>query len=185
MEENFIAGAYNVLPNMAMVRVMEGVMASLGDMAFDEEEFAFAKTVAAQYPEELRKKSLEHHELPLDAIDAGLWPTYRPAQNEGEVMSGSTDVADVSWIVPTGQIGTTCWALGVPGHSWANTATGGVSIGHKGMMHAAKGMALAGAKYILDPELIREAREEFEEATKDRPYTSPIPPDVLPRKVEA
>jgi aminobenzoyl-glutamate utilization protein B len=185
MAENFIAGAYNVLPNMAMVRVMEGVMASLGDMAFDEDEFAFAQTVASQYPEELRKKSLEHNKVPLDAIDAGLWPTYRTAQNEGEVMSGSTDVADVSWIVPTGQIGTTCWALGVPGHSWANTATGGVSIGHKGMLHAAKGMALSAAKYILDPELIREAREEFEEATKDRPYTSPIPADVMPRKVEA
>lgn len=184
MTENFIAGAYNVLPNLSMVRVMEGVMAELGDMTFDEEEVAFGKRVASQYPEELRKKSLEHHKLPLDAVDAGLWPTYRPAQNVGEVMSGSTDVADVSWITPTGQIGTTCWALGVPGHSWANTATGGVSIGHKGMMHAAKGMALTAAKYVLDPALIKEARDEFEEATKDRPYKSPIPADVMPRKVE-
>jgi aminobenzoyl-glutamate utilization protein B len=182
MQENFVAGAYNTLPNMAMVRVMEGVMESLGDVEFTDEEYAFGKRVAEQYPLELRRAMIEKKDFPEDAIEQGLWATYRPAHNEGEVMPGSTDVADVSWITPTGQIGTTCWAFGVPGHSWANTATGGVSIGHKGMIHAAKGMALTAAKYILDPALIKEAREEFEEATKDRPYKSPIPEHVQPRK---
>jgi aminobenzoyl-glutamate utilization protein B len=185
MQEIFIAGAYNVLPNLAMVKVMEEVMAGLGDMTFTDDEVAYGKQVVGQYPDDIRKKVLDNLELPDDAFDAGLWPAYRETRNVGEVMSGSTDVADVSWIAPTGQIGTTCWALGAPGHSWAHTATGGVSIGHKGMMHAAKGMAITAAKYILDPALIREARDEFNEATKDRPYTSPIPAHVMPRKVEA
>lgn len=185
MEEIFVAGAYNVLPNMAMVKVMEGVMAELGDMDFTEDEVAFGKRVVEQYPDDIRRKVMDNLELPDDAFDAGLWAGYRETRNIGEVMSGSTDVADVSWIAPTGQIGTTCWALGAPGHSWAHTATGGTSIGHKGMIHAAKGMALTAAKYVLDPALVKEAREEFEAATKDRPYTCPIPADVMPRKVEA
>jgi aminobenzoyl-glutamate utilization protein B len=184
LHENFVAGAYNLLPNMSMVRVMEEVMESLGELEFDDEEIAFGKRILEQYPEELRRSVLERAELPADAIEAGLWSGFRTHRNAGEPMAGSTDVGDVSWITPTGWIGTTCFALGAPGHSWAHTATSGVSIGHKGMIHAAKGMAISAARYILDPSLIKEARDEFAEATKGRPYKSPIPPHVMPRKVE-
>ncbi len=103
-------------------------------------------------------------------------------RDAGEVGSGSTDVADVSWITPTAQFRTTCFALGVPGHSWANTSTGGVSIGHKGMLHAAKGMAVAAAAFMLDPALVQAAKDEFAESTVGRPYQCPIPAHVQPRK---
>ncbi|MEJ7837952.1 MAG: hypothetical protein WKF81_04005, partial [Thermomicrobiales bacterium] len=99
-----------------------------------------------------------------------------------ELGAGSTDVADVSWIAPTGQIRATCFAIGVPGHSWANTATGGVAIGRKGMLHAAKGMAITAADFILDPALLQQAKAEFAASTAGRPYACPIPAHVQPRK---
>ena len=138
--------------------------------------------MAQQYPEPLRAGILAKRHLPTAIVNDGLSAEVWPMRDAGEVGSGSTDVADVSWITPTSQFRTTCFALGVPGHSWANTSTGGVSIGHKGMLHAAKGMALTGAEFILDPALLAEAKAEFIESTKGRPYQCPIPPEVQPRK---
>lgn len=106
-------------------------------------------------------------------------------RDAGEVGSGSTDVADVSWITPTAQFRTTCFAQGVPGHSWANTSTGGVPIGHKGMLLAAKDMAITGARFILEPDLLEEAKAEFAQSTRGRPYQCPISPHVQPRKPPA
>jgi len=123
---------------------------------------------------------LEKAHLPPDLLDAGVSGDPWPIRDAGEVGAGSTDVSDVSWIVPTAQITTTTWALGIPGHSWAVVATGAMSIGHKGMLHAAKAMAITAADTIRDPSLIALARAEFIEATKGRPYRCPVPEDVPP-----
>jgi aminobenzoyl-glutamate utilization protein B len=182
LEENFISGAYNMLPNKVITRKMADVLESLGPIAFSEEDYAYGREVAQQYPEPLRAGILAKRHLPTSIVNDGLSAEVWPMRDAGEVGSGSTDVADVSWITPTSQFRTTCFALGVPGHSWANTSTGGVSIGHKGMLHAAKGMALTGAEFILDPALLAEAKAEFAASTAGRPYQCPIPPEVQPRK---
>lgn len=181
--ENFISGAYNMLPNKVISRTMASVLDDLGEIAFDDEDYAYGKAVAAQYPEPLRRSLLTKRHMPEDIANDGLSATVWPLRDAGEVGSGSTDVADVSWITPTSQFRTTCFAIGVPGHSWANTSTGGVGIGHKGMLHAAKGMAITAAEFITDPELLQAAKDEFAESTKGRPYACPIPADVKPRKV--
>ncbi|HYI25748.1 MAG TPA: hypothetical protein VD767_10090, partial [Thermomicrobiales bacterium] len=134
------------------------------------------------FPVELRAFLLEQDQVPLDMIDAGLTGAVWPITDRGEVMPGSTDVSDVSWIAPTAQITTATWALGIPGHSWAVTATGAMTIGHKGMLHAAKVMAITGADAIADPGLIDRAQAEFREVTAGRPYQCPIPPHVQPRR---
>ena len=180
--ENFVSGAYNMLPNKVITRQMGQVLSDLGPIAFDDDEYAYGKTVAEQYPEKLRSGLLEKRRLPASIVNDGLSAEVWPVRDAGEVGSGSTDVADVSWITPTSQFRTTCFALGVPGHSWANTSTGGVSIGHKGMLHAAKGMALTAAEFILDPALLQEAKDEFAAATAGRPYQCPVPADIQPRK---
>jgi aminobenzoyl-glutamate utilization protein B len=113
-------------------------------------------------------------------IDHGLTGEVWPARDADEVGAGSTDVSDVSWIAPTGQITAATWALGVPGHSWAITATGGMSIGHKGMIHAAKALAIAAADFIQDPDLIAAARAEFAASTAGRPYQCPVPAHIPP-----
>ncbi len=182
LEENFIAGAYNMLPNKVITRKMGEVLESLGPIEFTEDEYAYGKAVAQQYPEELRAGILRKRKLPEFIINDGLSAEVWSMRDEGELGSGSTDVADVSWITPTAQFRTTCFALGVPGHSWANTSTSGVSIGHKGMLHAARGMAITGAEFVLDPALLQQAREEFAASTAGRSYTCPIPDHVQPRK---
>jgi aminobenzoyl-glutamate utilization protein B len=182
MEENFIAGAYNMLPNKVITGKMGEILESLGPIEFTEDEYAYGKAVAQQYPEELRAGILRKRRLPESIVNDGLSAEFWPMRDEGELGSGSTDVADVSWITPTAQFRTTCFALGVPGHSWANTSTGGVSIGHKGMLHAARGMAITGAEFILDPALLQQAKDEFAASTAGRPYQCPIPDHVQPRK---
>ena len=74
---------------------------------------------------------------------------------------GSTDVGDVSWNVPTAGFGTATWVPGTPAHSWQAVAAGGMSIGHKGMMLAAKVLAETARSLYTDAELIAKAKAEF------------------------
>jgi aminobenzoyl-glutamate utilization protein B len=182
VEENFISGAYNMLPNMAISGEMDRVLAELGAIPFDEADFAYGKGVAAQYPESTRIDQLQKRHIPTSVVNDGLLAAPDPMRDGEEAGTGSTDVADVSWITPTAQFRTTCFALGVPGHSWANTATGGVGIGHKGMLHAAKGMAITASRLIQDPALLQAAKDEFAASTAGRPYQCPIPAHVSPRR---
>ena len=183
VEENFLSGAYNMLTNMVMSEHMIAVLEELGPLEFTDEEKAYALKISQSFPESLRKGILASEHLPESIVDEGLNGDVWPIRDAGKVLPGSTDVSDVSWITPCSQITTACFPLAVPGHSWAITSTSGVSIGHKGMLHAAKAMAIVGADFITDPDLLAKAKAEFEEATKGRPYACPVPADVQPRKV--
>ena len=76
---------------------------------------------------------------------------------------GSTDVGDVSWIVPTAGFGTATWVPGTPAHSWQAVAAGGMSIGHKGMMLAAKVLAETARDLFTNAELVAGVKAEFED----------------------
>jgi aminobenzoyl-glutamate utilization protein B len=181
VEENFISGIYNLLPNSVLIDVMMQALEDLGPIDFTAEEKEFAQTIARAYPEDLRKGVLAAQRLPESLLDEGVTGDVFPIRGVGEVMKAGTDVADVSWVVPTGQVTTACFVLGTPGHSWANTATSGMSIGHKGMIHAAKALAVTAAQLVLNPDLIDAAKAEFSQSTANRPYQSPIPEHVTPR----
>jgi aminobenzoyl-glutamate utilization protein B len=89
--------------------------------------------------------------------------------------SGSTDVGDVSWHVPTGGLSAACFAAGSPGHSWQNVAAVGSPIGHKGMMTAAKVLALSMAEMLQNPSAVKDAKADFDRRMKGRTYTTIIP----------
>jgi aminobenzoyl-glutamate utilization protein B len=184
LEENFISGAYNMLSNSVISETMLRVLERLDPLEFTGEEIAYARTIEESFPESLRRGILAADDLPESLLGQGLSGVVWPIRDAGKVMPGSTDVSDVSWITPTSQITTTCWPLAVPGHSWAITACDGMSIGHKGMVHAAKAMAITAAEFIADPELLGKAKEEFTASTEGRPYQCPIPPHVKPRNPE-
>ena len=185
VEEEFISGIYNLLPNKVLINRMGEILEDIGPIEFSPEEIAFAQEIESAYPLELRESVLRSANLPIELASAGLTGGIYPAGDTSEVRKGGTDVADVSWVTPTVQLRTACFPLGVPGHSWANTATAGMSIGHKGMLLAAKAMAIMAADLILHPELLAEAKAEFAESTKGRPYVSPIPAHVKPRTAVA
>ena len=94
----------------------------------------------------------------------------RPLGSERKVLpfelyaaKSSTDVGDVSWMVPTSDLITATWVPGTVAHSWQAVAAGGTSIGTRGMLVAAKTLALTAVDLFLDPELIEEARNELKE----------------------
>ena len=101
---------------------------------------------------------------------------YNPVAKSG----GSTDVGDVSWVVPTGQFNALTWAAGTAGHSWQAVAQGKSSIAHKGMLLAAKVLACTGYEYLTDTALIEEAKETWLQMLDGETYPNPIPPDLKP-----
>ncbi len=186
-EIDFITGCYDVLPNAVMSDLLYEKMAEIDDMKFTEQERAFARELQASFPEGSVQRGFDwmktssSAELAPAEMDDPLWERVLPHSPTPPLMGGSTEVADVSWITPTGQITTTCWPLGTPGHSWQTVAACGSTIGAKGMIFAAKTMALAGLDLLTKPTLLASAKAEFGIARDGREYVSPLPPDATPK----
>ncbi|MDE2819293.1 MAG: amidohydrolase [Chloroflexota bacterium] len=186
-EIEFLTGCYEILPNDVMSDLLYEKMAEIDDMRFSDQEREFAKALQASFPDGSVKRGFDWAQISSSArldpadIDDPLWERVLPHSPTPPLLGGSTEVADVSWITPTGQITTTCWPLGTPGHSWQTVASSGSSIGAKGMIFAAKAMALAGLDLLTKPELLAEATAEFEVARAGRDYVSPLPPEATPK----
>ena len=75
---------------------------------------------------------------------------------------GSTDVGDVSWVVPTVQARGATYAIGTPGHSWQLTAQGKTPAAHKGLVHVAKVMAGTAVDVIQDEVLLARAKADHQ-----------------------
>ncbi len=86
-------------------------------------------------------------------------------------------MGDISWRVPTGGLSAACFAVGSPGHSWQNAAAIGSPIGHKGLVVAAKVLALSAADLLQDSQALQDARADFQERMKGRKYATRIPKD--------
>ncbi len=161
------SGSYEMLPNVTGARVLHANLDWLGPVEFGAEDQAFAR--------ELQRS-------------AGIEPTgvdgkVRPFEEDApEPEGGSTDVADVSWIVPTVQLVVSTAPAGVPWHSWAVVAASGMSIGQAGMIHAAKALSATMVDLFEDPEQLRAMRREFDDKTRGVTYEAYIPdgPPPLP-----
>jgi aminobenzoyl-glutamate utilization protein B len=94
----------------------------------------------------------------------------------GPPQGGSTDVADVSWNVPTIHVSVTTAPIGAPWHGWPVVACGGMSIGHKGMVWASKALATTTVDLFRDPKLVQGVRAEFAKSTESVTYKPYIPP---------
>jgi aminobenzoyl-glutamate utilization protein B len=147
-DHEIIGGVYNLLSIEALARVMNEKLNEVGGYSYTPDEEAFAKKIYAT----LAKPSVEiGSQAKVQAFDF-----ERPGL-------GSTDVADVSWTVPTVGLRTATWVPGTPAHSWQATAAGGMSIGYKGMNVASQTLALMGRELFTRPDLIAKAKKEFEE----------------------
>ncbi len=187
-ERKFIDGLADTISNFALERVLFENFRELGVPSYTKEEDAFADGlagtypgndevpgVAAKYDEESYEKVRELQKKRGHAMNAFLAPLYQgPA-----FKAGSTDVGDVSWLTPTAQIHVAAWPNGCPGHSWQNVSCGRTEIGHKAAVHAGKVLAAAAVDLFLKPELLAEARSEFERRTRGG-YVCPIPKEAVP-----
>ncbi len=145
-EHEIVMSYWNVLPNETLAAVAHRNLAKVGGVDYTPEEQAFAEKIRA---------TLVDSRTPM-----GVQKTIEPITT-GLVGSASTDMGDVSWNVPTAQVTTATFVPGVPAHSWEATACTGMSIGFKGMMNAAKALALTAADLLRDPAAIAKARQEF------------------------
>lgn len=155
-------GTYELLPNETLAKVMHTNLTRVGGMNYTAEEKAFAEKIS---------KSLGF-ETPKYGDATGI----KPLVGERSGSGGSTDVGDVSWTVPTVGLTTATWVPGTPAHSWQAVAAGGMSIGRKGMVMAAKTLSLTVTDLFENPQLIKDAKVEFEKArgSKEFKYQSMV-----------
>lgn len=179
LEEIFCSAVASVLSNHYLADLQYDAMKVIGPIDFTDEEIAFAETINSNYPEVMIEDQIKYMtdtlHIPEEKVRKPLLAENFPASDQDDVSGGSTDVGDMSWCVPLSMVTATCWPMAAPGHSWGNVATGGMSIGHKGMMHAAKIMAVAAMDCYSDPVHIQKARAEFDKSTANKPYKSMIP----------
>jgi len=184
VEEIFGSSCANVLSNHYLADLQYAAMQVIGDIPFTAEEMTFAQRITDEYPTEMFTDSVKYFceklKVPEEIARQPLIAQNLPSTDESEVSGGSTDVGDMSWCTPVSMLNTTCFPTAAPGHSWGNVATGGMSIGHKGMLHAAKVMAIAAIDCYTDPIHIQKARAEFEAAIKKQSYRSLIPAGAKP-----
>jgi len=181
-EVDLLKAIHEILPNRQMEGILAESMQAVGAPGFTEKEHEFATGIAATFPDRQMEAELARENVPEDVRDRLLdRPLHEDVLDERRSdLPGSTDVGDVSWCCPTGQISTACLTVGTPGHSWQYTAQAGMSIGHRGMIAAGKILAEAGYRLMKDPEQLERVHNEFARRTDGKPYRSAMPPEQQP-----
>lgn len=137
----------------------------------------FKRKISYAVQNDTEKKEFLNHQ------NDSIYDFIIPYKEKYEVLAGSTDVGDVSWNCPTGQILTATWPAKVPAHSWQSTAMGKTNHAIDTMIYAGKVLALTAIRMIENPELIAKAKSDFKEKLGEEEYRCPIPKGVVPRKI--
>jgi aminobenzoyl-glutamate utilization protein B len=145
MKYEIVTGLYNLLPNETLAKAMHANLTKVGGVVYNDYEKDFAQKI---------QETFGYQAPPLDMAKA-VQPfklSFFPA---------STDVGDVSWLIPTTGLGTATWVPGTAAHTWQTTAADGMTIGLKGMLNAAKTIAMTGVDLFSNPKLVEQAKAEF------------------------
>jgi aminobenzoyl-glutamate utilization protein B len=157
MDYELIGGTHELLPNMTLQKMMYANLVKVGGVTYTEKEREFGNQI-------IQSLGIENGSVDKAAV-VQPYKTLDPS-------FGSTDVGDVSFTVPTAGMGSATWVPGTPAHSWQAVAAGGTDIANKGMMVAAKTIALTAIDLFLNPDQIVKAKTELEEKRgKDFKYT--------------
>ncbi len=168
VDMRIVSGEVNILSNDALAKVAQKNLEEVGGFQYTPEEKHFAEDLQKSLPADgARDLASTSVVLPLRAFDPN-----EPA--------ASTDVGDVSWNVPTIGFGAATFVPGVAPHTWQATACAGMSIGQRGMLVAAKAIAITGADLFSNPELVEQAKADFQRQLKGRSYQSHIPANAKP-----
>lgn len=167
------------VPNLTLDQLIYDNFVELGTPAYDESDLTLAEAFRAVQSDAARAM------IPAPFADKPIFDVLLPLGKEEEAQMGSTDVADVSWVVPTAQCWVTCAANASQLHSWEMVAQGKTSIAHKGMLHAGKIIAATAADLFQNPEIVANAKRELSERLGGRPYICPIPAHVKPSKTRS
>lgn len=164
-EIKLISGVHEVLVNRTGGQRLHNNLVHLGEITYTPEEVDYAKKIQ------------EATQKPQVGLDTKIDPLEETLEHP---MGGSTDVGDVSWVVPTIRLSATVAPKDTPWHSWAVVACGGMSIGHKGMIFASKALAMTMVDLFEDSKLRDAVKAEFKERKGDYEYKGIIPPGPPP-----
>jgi aminobenzoyl-glutamate utilization protein B len=155
---------HEIIPNLPLSKLILKHFQKVGPPRFDDADRDLARQLQTALRADFGMK------LPKPLEDSVEDMPATPYQD-----AGSTDVGDVSWHIPTGGLSAACFAAGSPGHSWQNVAAAGSPIAHKGMVVAAKVLALSAVDLLQNQQAVRDAKADFDKRMKDRKYTTIIP----------
>jgi aminobenzoyl-glutamate utilization protein B len=147
VEYEIINAVYNILPLNSLARVMHDNLTKVGGVTYTAAEVEFGKKLQESFPAKNRPAITDAEKI--------------EPFTEGGRGGGSTDVGDVSWVVPTVGLRVSTWIPGTAAHSWQAVACGGTEIGTKGMINAAKTLTLTGIDLLLDKSLVEKAKAEL------------------------
>lgn len=184
-EIDMIDGLYDFLPNPILCDVAREIMESLGGPTFDESDKELAREIQSTLPPETIKETLRKHETTSNFLGqelSGVYLSNGGTMAKGRIMSGSTDVGDVSHIVPTLQITACSMPIGTALHTRQSCRSFGSSIGLKGMHFASKVLALTAERLLRDNAALQKAAEAFLSDTEGSPYISPLIKGSSPKK---
>lgn len=159
-EITLVSGLHEILVNRTGGARLQANLDALGPITYTEDEQTFARSLQASLGQE------------PTGVTAPLHPLEETLEHPG---GGSTDAADVSYVVPTIRLAASVAPEGTPWHSWAVVAYSGMSIGHKGMAYAAKALAMTMVDLYEEPALREAVRAEFEERKGDYVYEGIVP----------
>jgi aminobenzoyl-glutamate utilization protein B len=154
----------NVLPNDALTEVLGRAMQKAGGYEYTPGEKTFATELQKTLGGPVRSPGPEK---------------VRTDMSEG-TGSASSDSGDVSWVVPTAQFTAATFVPGVSAHTWQAAACAGTSIGRKGMVVAARTLAVAGVELFENPSKVKAAHDAFEKRLDGRKWSTRIAPDSKP-----
>lgn len=163
LEINFQGGIREILPNNTLAQIAMKNLKQLNDLKYTPDELKFA----------LKLQSTLSKPKPLSELS-------QVHDLSGTIGKGSTDVGDVSWVVPTTGFNTACWVPGTPAHSWQAVACGGTSIARKGMTLASKVLAATAWDLFQSPQTIAAAKKEHDRRLGDGTYRSLMQPGQKP-----
>ena len=180
-----VAAYSDIINNETLNDMIQENLERVIPVGYTDEELAYAKKFQ-EVITDLDKDGLKAVASELggrdkkkELLDTPMWD-FIVDRNSRFGGGGSSDVGDVSWVVPTGHVYTNCYAAGTALHSWQATAQGKSSIAHKGMMSAAKILACIGAELLMKPELIEKAKADWKEELGGEEYPNPLPANLKP-----
>jgi len=159
-----LGGTMEVLPNVALSQITRKNLVALNNLEYSPEEKAFAARIGETFPDKAP---------PLEQLK-------EVNDMSGRTTMGSTDVGDVSWVVPTTGFYVATWVPGTPGHSWQAVACGGTTIARKGMILASKTIAATAVDLMQNPDVLVKAKAEHRQRLKEIPFVPLLAPDQKP-----
>ncbi len=182
LKVEFIMGLYNLIPNRAVAEAITANMKEIGAPRHTAEELEFAKKINAGLDRQVKIDDLKRQKVPT-------WERYADMEMADDVLdpygedycsAGSTDVGDVSWVVPAVEYNTATYPLGSPAHSWQWVACGTTGLGHKSLIFSSKVTAGTVLDLLTKSEIVKKAKEEHAKRLAGKRYVSPIPAEIGP-----